>query len=677
MSKGFASTYRIFLLATGLLGVFGILGARLVWLHVIDRDSLLKNIVKMRRQVIVEKARRGDILDANDAILATSHSLLVVGVDPSAVRKPDDRLHVKDEAKWPQLAALLGIPLPQLEQAFTTKFREPAPAAPTSPATVAAATSPANAPAGLVFNFALPSATPPPAAAAEDDEDAALDDSPDEGGRREIHWTKLAENVSESTYREIQKLGIQGVTGDRVYRRTYPHGQLASHLLGFVNRQERPVAGLERYADFYLRGQDGWREGERDGRSRELAQFRTRDVPRADGYSVKVSIDTNVQDIVEQELERIARTYQPLKATIVVSDPRTGFILGLGNYPTFDPNEYNKVPKDEMERLRNVAVADVYEPGSVFKIVAAAGALEEHLVTPDTTFDVSLTRIDYRGISRSLPAEDHVYEDPRHVPLTRVLSFSSNRGAAQLAMKLGEEKFYDYARAFGFGSKLGFPVGGEVGGTVHEPGKPGWDNLTITRMPMGHSVDCTVLQMHTAMSAIANDGVLLRPQIIREIRDATNEVVYRFDRVELHRVVSVETARTVAQLLMGVATKDGTAPEAAIAGYDVAGKTGTTQKLEEVTLADGTKKLVYSNRHHVASFVGFFPALPRPGEKQVAISVIVDDADAHAPNGKAYGKTVAAPSFKRIGEQLIPVLNLQPARPAFSSNLVAFEGGRR
>jgi cell division protein FtsI/penicillin-binding protein 2 len=331
------------------------------------------------------------------------------------------------------------------------------------------------------------------------------------------------------------------------------------------------------------------------------------------------------------------------------------------------------VPKDQQERLKNVAVADVYEPGSVFKIVAAAGALEEKLVNPETTFDCSLPRFDYRGKSLSLPADDHPYDDPQHVPLKRVISFSSNRGAAQLAMKMGEEKFYGYARAFGFGARLGFPVGGEVPGTVHKPGSRDWDGLTITRMPMGHAVDCTVLQMHSAMSAIANDGVLLRPQLIRQIRDAAGEVVYNYDRIEMNRAVSAETARTMARMLMGVATKDGTAPEAAIAGYEVAGKTGTTQKLEDIMLADGTKKKVYSTKHHVASFVGFFPA----SHPQVAISVIVDDADAHAPNGVAYGKTIAAPSFKHIGEQLIPILNIQSGRSAIATNLVAFEGGRR
>jgi cell division protein FtsI/penicillin-binding protein 2 len=676
MSKGFASNYRILVIATGLFGVFGILGARLVWLHVIDRDSFLRNMVKARSQLIVEKSRRGDILDTNGVLLATSHSLIVVGVDPSALRKAGDKLRARDEKLWPQLATLIGVPLSELEKIFTTKFREPAPA---NPARAAAATA---ASAGLVFNLTPPPAAAPAQPATDDDIDlAALNEAgensdistdADAQGRRPIKYVKLAEDISEATYAEIEKLNIQGIVGDRVYRRAYPNQQLASQVIGFVNREEKPVTGLERFAEFYLRGQDGWREGERDGRRRELAQFRTREVQSANGYSVQLTLDANVQDIVEKELAIIAQKYEPQKATIIVSDPRTGFILGLGNYPTFDPNNYSKVPHEQLARLKNIALTDIYEPGSVFKIVAASGALEENLVTPETTFDVSLTSIDYRGKPRSLPAEDDIrdYPDPKHVPVKRIISFSSNRGAAQLAMKMGEEKFYGYARAFGFGQLTGLPGGHEEAGIMDPPKK--WDGLTITRMPMGHAVAVTVLQMHQAMSAIANGGVLLRPQLIKEIRDSSNEPVYRFDRTEVRRVVSERTATTMAQMLAGVATKNGTAPEAAIAGYEVAGKTGTAQKLESVELANGKTMRVYSKKHHVVSFVGFFPA-SRP---QVAISVIVDDADAKCPNGVAYGAKVAAPVFKHIGEQLIPYLNIQSGRPAAASNLVAFEGAR-
>lgn len=665
MSKGFASSYRIVLLSGGLFACFATLGVRLVWLHVIDRDSFLPSITQVRTQLLVETARRGDIRDARGAILATSRSMIVLGVDPSSLRK-------QDEKKWPQLAALIDMPETELRRIFLTKVR---------PVTAKGAVSKTEAakPTGLVFHFGADNHHAPGKSGAdadEDDADAEETEAGDDDGPAIIRWVKLRDEISESKYAEILKLGVKGVYGRREYRRAYPNNQLASHLIGYVNRQQVPVAGMEAYADFYLRGQNGWRVGERDARGTELAQFRTREVPAAPGYSVTLSIQTIVQDIIEEELAYIGQKFEPLKASIVVSDPRTGWILGMANYPTFNPNEYNKVPRDEMGRMRNVAVSDVYEPGSVFKIVAVSAALEERLVNTGSTFDVSLNKIDYKGKSRNLPDEDHHYRDPHHITLAEVVSYSSNRGAAQLGMLMGEKKFYQYARAFGFGERLGFPVGGEVGGSLAKP--ENWDGLTITRMPMGHAVDCTVLQMHQAMSAIANDGVLLRPQIIKEVTDASGTIVYKFASSEIGRVVSVPTARLVAQLLMGVASKNGTAPAAAIDGYDVAGKTGTTIKLVETTLADGSRKLVYDRKHHVASFVGFFPARVAPGERQVAISVIVDDADHKAPNGVAYGGAVAAPSFKRIGERLIPILEIKSHRPAVQSVLIASnEGGRR
>lgn len=663
MSKGFASNCRLVLLASGLLVCFGGLGTRLVWLHVINRDEYLRSIGKARHEVIVEKARRGDILDARGAILATSRSLIVLGVDPSSLVETK-----KEKAKWPKLAALIGVPLPELEKIFTTKFREPVPANP------AAAASPVTGSAGLVFNLTPPAAvvTAPVKPALQvwiDDPDG--DPAAVEKGRVKIEWAKLKEGISESLYAEIEQLGVRGVYGQRDYRRVYPHNQLASHVIGFVNFKQQPATGIERYADFYLRGQDGWREGERDGRRRELAQFRTRDVPRADGYQVTLTIDANVQDMVEQELATIAAKYQPLKATIIVSDPRTGFILGLGNYPTFDPNTYNQIPKEEQGRMRNIALTDIYDPGSVFKIVAATAALQEGAVRPGETFDCNLASIDYRGKSRSLPDDDHHFD--HRLTVAEIIAHSSNRGAAQLAMRVGEEKFYAYARAFGFGQRTGLPGGHEEPGILNPPSK--WDGLTITRMPMGQSVSATVLQMHQAMSVVAAGGAFLQPQVIQRVRDESGETVYRYGPVVARRVMSTETARTLARMLMGVATTEGTAPEAAIAGFEVAGKTGTSQKLEEITLADGTKKKFYSKTHHVASFVGFFPA----SNPQVVISVVVDDADAHALNGVAYGAKVAAPSFKRLGEQLISYshLDLKAGRLTAPSLLATLEGGRR
>src|SRR5690606_9969997 len=180
---------------------------------------------------------------------------------------------------------------------------------------------------------------------------------------------------------QILEEAPRGLTGSRNYRRVYPRRQLAAHLIGYVNKEDTAAAGLERFADFYLRGQDGWRESERDGLRRELAQFRSREVPAIDGYSVVMSIDSAIQHLIEAEVQRIADVFQPDKASIIVSDARTGFILGLANHPTFDLNAFNTAP---LEQQRNVAITDLIEPGSTFKIVAAAAALEAGLVTPDT-----------------------------------------------------------------------------------------------------------------------------------------------------------------------------------------------------------------------------------------------------------------------------------------------------
>jgi cell division protein FtsI/penicillin-binding protein 2 len=648
MSRGFTSNYRIVLLAVGILGCFGALAVRLVFLHVVDRDDLVRVVDKARRQIIVEPARRGDIIDTRGNILATSRSMIVLGVDPQSLRK-------EDEKKWPQLAEMIGVPLAELRRVFLTKTRATTPAKPLLAATPAVGAAPA-----VPVLFKSPVAPATVTASANDDDDTQVDENVDVNGERPIRWAKLSESVPESMYGRIQALDIKGVYGSRVYRRAYPHNSLASHIIGYVNKVGEPAVGVERYADFYLRGRDGWREGERDGRGREIAQFRTREVPAADGYSVVLSLDTTIQHIVEEELEHLAKTFEPVKATIIVSDPRTGFILAMGNYPSFNLNEYNKVPKDDQGAMRNVAVADMYEPGSVFKIVAASGALEQNLVTPETRFDCSITGIEYKGRMRSLPGEAHHFAAPLSV--AEIISHSSNRGAAQLAMLMGDEAFYRHARAFGFGENTGFPVGAEVPGMMAPPDK--WDGLTITRMPMGHSIAATPIQMQMAMSVIASGGELLRPQIIREIRDDAGEIVYRYSTVSKRRVLSEATARTMAKLLMGVVTKEGTCPEAAIPNYEVAGKTGTTQKL-----IDGR----YSERHHIASFVGFFPA-SRP---QVAISVIVDDADAHAPGGIAYGNKVAGPSFKHIGEQLIQYLDIKPVYSAPVTNPLVLGGTHR
>ncbi len=299
MARGFASNYRIVLVAATVMVSLAGIALRLVHLHVIDRERLTSFVEKVRRQIVVEPARRGDILDARGKFLATSRSQITLGVDPQVLR-------AEDESKWPELARLLGMPLRDLETVFRTKVR-PASAAPT--------VGDAGGPIDL------------------DPADAEPD-----GGRR-IRWAKLGEGIEEETYERIVKLGVRGVYAPpRVFTRAYPSNDLAAHVVGFVNDEGVPVQGIERWADFYLRGQDGWRESEKDGKRQELAQFRVREIPATRGYDVVLSIDSVIQHKVEEELARVVAASKPEKATIIVSDARTGFLLALANWPSFNLN---------------------------------------------------------------------------------------------------------------------------------------------------------------------------------------------------------------------------------------------------------------------------------------------------------------------------------------------------
>ncbi len=586
MSKGFASNVRMTLLAVGVLGLFTAVGVRLVFLHVLDRDELLRFVEKARRQIVVEHARRGAILDTKGNVLATSRSYIVLGVDPEMLKDTDS-------SKWADLARLLGVNYLELDKTLRKSI--------------------------AASQLAL----------------ASTDQTAKE---KRIRYVKLADEVDEAVYDKIMALRIRGIYGSRGYKRVYPGNQLAAHVLGYINKENTPVTGAEKHLDLYLKGQDGWIESEKDGARREMAQFRTREVDPQDGHDVVLTIDSVIQNIIERELDAIAAKYNPKFATIIVSDPQTGAILGMANWPSYNLNEFFKAPLDVQ---RNNAVTDIIEPGSTFKIVAAGGGLNDGTVTPATAFDCENPTVFIGGKERKLPKEDHFMGT---LSVREIVSHSSNRGAAHIAMAMGAQRFYEYAKLYGFGEATKFGLGGEVRGILEPPAK--WDGLTLTRMPMGHAVAATPLQVHMAMSVVANGGTLLRPQIIKEIRDTEGHVVRSFAPEKRQQVLKPSTAATLAQMLHGTVV-EGTAKGFDIEGFEIAGKTGTTQKI-----IDGK----YSTTRHVASFVGFFPA-SRP---EVVLSVIVDDAK--VPGGFAYGRAVSAPAFKNVAEQLIQYLDIKPVR---------------
>ncbi len=650
MSKGFASNSRIGLLAFGVLLSFGVLGVRLVDLHVFAGPSRLRAASRARSLSFPLPAQRGVITDTLGNKLAMNVPEYQFGVDPQSLRSAD-------EGKWPELAQLLQVPLAEIEETFRRRVRGPA----------RTATGPADESLTIRLNPAGSAA----AAAAEPVEEEKLPAlaglppvepaAPAAAEPAEIKWAKLGDPVQDFVRDQVMALGIKGVYANETYRRVYPQKQLAAHLIGYVNKGSVPVAGLEAAYDYYLRGLNGWQEGERDGRSREMAQFRSRVVAPRNGYSLRLSLDSVIQQFVEDELQSIATQYQPASATIIVSDARTGFLLALGNYPTFNLNEYNLVPLSEQASMKNIAVTNQLDPGSTFKIVTLSGVINEGLVTSESRFDTSRHTVLIDGKEVPFMEDDHHADGPMSV--AQIIAQSSNNGTAQLGLLLKKEGLYAYARAFGFGERTNLGFGGEITGRLNRPET--WRGRDFTRIPAGYSVSVTPMQIHFAMGTIASGGLLLQPQVVQEILDPAGKPVFVASTASKRRVLSQSTARTMAQLLMGVASPEGPAKAAAIDGFQVAGKTGTAQKIINK---------VYSTQNHIGSFSGFFPAT----DPRVVVTVIVDDAK--LPGGKVnYGAAVAVPSFRHVANKLISYLNIRPpgGAPPIGQRLAAVQGGGR
>jgi cell division protein FtsI/penicillin-binding protein 2 len=426
--------------------------------------------------------------------------------------------------------------------------------------------------------------------------------------------------------------------------RLYPQHQLAAHVLGYVATEERRIGmavlremvgkyGVEKALDSALSGVRGWRETAHDRRGVELLTLREQDVEPRDGLSVILTLDAGIQDILEQELELAVRRYLPASASAVAVRPSTGAILGMAIWPGFDPNTPGAFP---LENLRNRVVSDFAEPGSTFKIVVVSGALNEGLVTLEDRLDCENGAFYYGG---------KVLHDHEHygiLSVEEIIAKSSNIGAAKIGIKMGAERLYRYVRGFGFGQRTGIVLGEgvETRGVVHPVDR--WNKLSVSRIPMGHEVGVTPLQMIMAMSALANQGWLMRPMLIDRLEDEDGRVVTKFQPQPVRQVVSAATAKLMIRALKAVVSPKGTAPKASLDHYTVAGKTGTAQKIVAGQ---------YVRDKHYSSFIGFFPA----DNPEICISVVLDE-----PQRGYYGGQTAAPIFRSIAERAANYLNIRP-----------------
>ena len=434
--------------------------------------------------------------------------------------------------------------------------------------------------------------------------------------RRSSYFEYVLRHAPPDMAHRVAELNLPGVGFLPENRRYYPNGTLASHVVGYVGIDNQGLSGIESTYDAEITGRPGKILVQTDARGRAFSRLER--FPTA-GATLELTIDTYLQHIVERELAGAVREHRADAGTVVVLHPRTGEVLAMANWPTFNPNAF---AESTASARRNRAIQDVYEPGSTFKLVTASAALEEGVAARDELFDVSAGSI---RVGNSRVPDMAVYRDP--LSFEDVIVKSSNVGAIMVGLRLGPERLSRYIRRFGFGQALARDLPGQGSGIVHPPSALESER-ELASVSMGYAVSVTPLQMAVAVSAVANGGELVEPRLVRAV--IRNGIRAETPLRTIRRAISRETAAELTRIMELVVEK-GTATAAQVPGYRVAGKTGTTEKL-----VDGR----YSNTDHNASFVGFVPSR-RP---ELTILVMID-----TPRGQRYtGGGVAAPVFRRI-----------------------------
>ena len=579
-----------------LLLSFSLLGYRLVDLQVVRHDQLTVAARGNTIRTIEREARRGNILDRNGNLLATSLFVKTVCADPVLIGRHQD-------AVAQTLAPMLEMDVALLREMLQPRlFRNESGQMRTN--------------RYVVLKRKVPRETWEKARAAL--------------GKMDLGDETALTRRQRAVLRDVRRAGFADAEEDQL--RVYPGQRLGSHVLGFVGGADhKGKEGIEAVVDSRLTGTPGWLVTETDSRKRELVSLRRQDVPPRNGLNAVLTLDMGIQHLVEGELAKAMEEHKPVGISAVVVRPRTGEILAMANLPDFDPRR----PGDfHAASRRNRAVTDTMEPGSTFKIVNVAAALQERSVTLRTKFDCERGVFYFAG--RRL-RDHHGYGK---LTVKEIMTKSSNIGSAKIAIRLGAPQLHRYIRGFGFGERTRISLPGEVRGTVHPLKK--WNKLSISRVPMGHEVATTPIQLAMMMAAVANGGKLMRPILLHSLRDENGRTIVQYHSEPVRQVITPETAALVTETLKTVVQPGGTARRAAMEFYSVAGKTGTAQKPGPGGYIPGK---------YYSSFVGFFPA-DRPA---LCIFVGLDE-----PAGKYYGGLTAAPVFKAIAERAASYLGIPP-----------------
>ncbi len=442
-------------------------------------------------------------------------------------------------------------------------------------------------------------------------------------------WIKR--QVSEAMAKKLESLQIPELKLIKEPHRFYPKKALVSHILGFAGIDNQGLEGVEFQYESYLKGEKNLVQYQRDALGRTIAPAHLNDSRNVlTGYHLTLTVDEVIQFIAEEELAKGLRESGGKSGSVLIMDPMTGAILGWALQPTFDPNHFSDFPA---HKRRNRSVTDPYEPGSTLKIVIAAAALEENLMTLDSLV--------YGGEGQMMVAGTVVHDPAKSgwMSFAEVFAQSSNVGSIKVAMELGGGKVYRYLQAFGFGEKTGIDLPGESSGILHPPRQ--WSGRSLSSLAMGQEIAVTPIQMVTAMSVIANGGWLMTPFVVSSILDNQGNVVLTRDPKPRRRPLSPETSRLVSHILE-LAVESGTGKRALLEGYPVAGKTGTSQKIDDQT---GT----YSSTKVFASFVGFAPV----DQPRLSMLVVIDEPEVGKWGGKA-----AAPIFGKIAKRVLSHLGV-------------------
>lgn len=448
---------------------------------------------------------------------------------------------------------------------------------------------------------------------------------------KSFEW--IERKISPKETEAVKALQLSGIHFLKENKRFYPHSHLAAHVIGFVGLDSKGLEGIELQYDVLLNGKQNVLTMERDAKGRAIMTSGDSQEKEEHYRNIILTLDKQIQHIAETELNHAVQKWGANGGMVMVMDPMTGKILALASHPFFNPNQFIQY---RPRSWRNRAISDVFEPGSMFKAFLAAAVLEEKAVQPTDSF--------YCENGFYTVYDRTIRDTTKHGWLTfhQVIKVSSNIGAAKAAEKIGKERFYRYLCDFGFGEKTRVGLPGEAKGIVQHPRY--WPPITLNTIAFGQGIAVTGIQMVAALSAIANGGLLMRPQVVERITDERGKVIQSFRPEVVRRVISEETSKKVIALLKATTEKGGTGEQAVPLGYEVAGKTGTAQKVDGLLGS-------YSEDKFISGFIGFGPV----EEPKIVVLVVIDE-----PKGSTYGGVVAAPVFKAIVEKVLPLLNVLP-----------------